>query len=200
MRKNKVCGLYVITHKPTGKFYIGSSSDIYGRVSHHKWALRNNRNNSTRLQEAFNSNPDVSLLDILIHPCKSREEAYDMEQKRVDMHWGNPDCLNTCKDVRNPISEQMNSDVVKEKRNASLKEVRGSLDFKVAMSEHSKKRWATDGARQSITGAGNPFAKQVKVDGVIYGSVKDAVKATGVGEKTIRKRANLTEFASYQWV
>lgn len=200
MRKTKVCGLYVITHKPTGKLYIGSSANIFSRIDYHRWALKNNRSACSKFQEAFNTHPDLDQLDILIHPCKDREAAYDMEQKWVDRYWGTEKCLNTCRDVRNPISEQLHSKEVIERRSITMKKLGATDEFKAVMGERATKRWSQEGARESIKGAGNPFAKKVSVDGVIYGSVKDAVKAVNISEKTIRKRANLEEFTNYQWV
>ena len=200
MRKNKVCGMYVITHLPTGKLYVGSSSDIFARISHHKWALKNNQNASVKLQETFNTYPDLDQLDILIHPCKGREEAYDKEQAMLDRHWGKDICLNTCRDVRNPISEQLHCKEVIERRSVTMKAKGATEEFKAAMAKHSDKRWSQEGARDAFKGAGNPFAKKVSVDGVVYGSVKEAVLAINVSEKTIRKRANLETFVNYQWV
>lgn len=80
-----------------------------------------------------------------------------------------------------------------------MKERGATAEFKEIMGANANKRWGEEGAREAIRGAGNPFAKSVIVDGVTYGSVKDAVKATGVGEKTIRKRANLESFLNYSW-
>lgn len=200
MRVNKVCGLYVITHLPSGKFYIGSSHDTFGRVSYHKWALRNDKSPCTKFQLVYNTHPGDDTLHVLVHPCKDREAAYAMEQEWVDRHWGSPNCMNTCRNVRNSISEQLHSKEVIERRSATMKARGATAEYKKAMGERAKKRWDEAGARDSIKGAGNPFAKKVSVDGVVYGSVKDAVKAIGISEKTIRKRANLESFLNYSWV
>jgi len=198
-RKNKVCGFYKLLHKPSGKFYLGSSADVLGRLAHHKWALRKDQNACRKLQEAFNTHPDLDQLDILIHPCKTREEAYDMEQSWVDRFWDHPDCLNSSRDVRSPITEQMHKPEVNDKRKQTWAKRAESEEFRQAMGKYSESRWKSPGAREAFSGANNPFAKGIKIDGTEYGSVKDAVRATGVSEKTIRKRANLESFLNYSW-
>lgn len=66
--------------------------------------------------------------------------------------------------------------------------------------EGNLRRWSDLLVRAKRRGAGNPFAKKVQVDGKVYGSVKDAVKATGISEKTIRKRANDPTIANFSFV
>lgn len=48
--------VYVITHVPTGKQYVGCASlDVHQRWRHHVWTLRRGRHHSIRLQEDFDA-------------------------------------------------------------------------------------------------------------------------------------------------
>ena len=52
-RSIRVSGIYAITHSPTGKLYIGSSSWIAVRWRKHVWLLEHERHNSHHLQAAW---------------------------------------------------------------------------------------------------------------------------------------------------
>jgi group I intron endonuclease len=47
-------GIYKITNKINGKYYIGSSSDLKRRLGQHKCMLKHNRHDNQHLQNAWN--------------------------------------------------------------------------------------------------------------------------------------------------
>ena len=50
----KISGIYKIVNKVNGKYYVGSSNNIYKRWLHHKRDLNNNRHHNIHLQRAWN--------------------------------------------------------------------------------------------------------------------------------------------------
>ncbi len=59
-------GIYRITCKPTGKFYIGSAVNLRRRRNEHFGSLRNNRHHSITMQNAWNKyGPDAFIFEVL---------------------------------------------------------------------------------------------------------------------------------------
>lgn len=53
-RRPKVCGIYKITCKPSGKVYIGSSKDVFSRLNSHVTSLLIKTHTNKGLQTDFN--------------------------------------------------------------------------------------------------------------------------------------------------
>ena len=47
------CGIYLITHRASGRAYVGCSVDLFSRWAVHRRDLRGNRHHSERLQRAW---------------------------------------------------------------------------------------------------------------------------------------------------
>jgi group I intron endonuclease len=79
----KICGVYKITNKETGKFYIGSSVDIRQRWYAHKSKLRRGVHSNQHLQNSWNKyGEDFFLFEVLIEV--NEESLLDEEQKLID--------------------------------------------------------------------------------------------------------------------
>ena len=77
----KVCGVYKITNNETGKFYIGSSIDIYQRWHAHKSKLKRGVHCNQHLQNSWNKyGEEVFLFEILF---QVDEESLLREEQRV---------------------------------------------------------------------------------------------------------------------
>ena len=57
-RREVISGVYKLTHKPSGKFYIGSSTDIRQRFHIHKSLFKHNKNHN-KLQETYNTTNQI---------------------------------------------------------------------------------------------------------------------------------------------
>ena len=110
---NRIVGVYQITHTPTGFFYVGSSANIPGRITHHRWALKSNRSNCRKLQEYFNKVGSFKDFNFNIMITETREEAYGLEQSILDKWAGNEKLLNICLDARSPITHHFKDPEVK---------------------------------------------------------------------------------------
>ena len=89
----KICGVYVITNTQDGRFYIGSSNNIYARKARHKRDLLNGTHNNVHMQNAWNKyGADVFSFQILTVCDES--QRLEIEQKEIDEAIKrNPNCL-----------------------------------------------------------------------------------------------------------
>ena len=88
--KNKhlmgVCAVYMVKHKPTGKFYIGSSQDLYNRFHSMMSTLKSGRSQE-KLQTTFDTtgrNPADWEMTILQQAPKSKLDK--LETKYIQQH------------------------------------------------------------------------------------------------------------------
>lgn len=68
-------GIYKITQTATGKFYIGSSRDIYARWDEHRSSLRRGKHHSKRLQNAWNKYGADAFQFELVEACEQCDGA-----------------------------------------------------------------------------------------------------------------------------
>lgn len=77
----KICGVYKITNKVNGKFYIGSSNDIKYRWCQHKTQLKKQSHGNPYLQNAWNKYGEKNFTFEIIEICSpniqfEREQHY----------------------------------------------------------------------------------------------------------------------------
>ena len=78
-------GIYKITNKKTGIFYIGCSVQIYRRLSEHKNALKKNKHKNGLIQEAYNKHGlDVFEFEIIkYYPADTPFKVLEKEETRI---------------------------------------------------------------------------------------------------------------------
>ena len=95
-------GVYILTSTTNGEFYIGSSQDVYHRMSHHRCALVGGYHNSPKMLEHYQQYGwDFKIEFFLV---ESRKEAYRLEQHLLNERIEHAACLNSSKDSESPIS------------------------------------------------------------------------------------------------
>ena len=83
-------GIYSITHKASGKQYVGSSSNIDGRWRQHRHLLRAGTHPNKKLQNAWSKHGEESFDFVVLEVCKELDlEA--IEQRHID----STDCVIT---------------------------------------------------------------------------------------------------------
>lgn len=98
--KTSISGIYKITCKPTGRFYIGSSNDIETRWYHHKRDLKNNNHYNRLLSRACKKYGFNSFEWEVIEECPS-ETLLEREQYYIDiLQPFNKKGFNLAKDVK----------------------------------------------------------------------------------------------------
>src|SRR5882672_5947475 len=88
-------GIYKITNKINGKFYLGSAINFRKRWNLHKAQLRNNKHDNKHLQHSWNLYGENIFEFIILEIC-NKEQLLEKEQLCID--WLKPD-YNICKSV-----------------------------------------------------------------------------------------------------
>jgi group I intron endonuclease len=81
IKNNKISGIYKITCKKTGKFYIGSSVNINKRLNEHKRILRQNKHSNKYLQNTWNRYREQNFRFEII------EIIHDISQLLIREQW-----------------------------------------------------------------------------------------------------------------
>jgi hypothetical protein len=82
-KANHVCGIYVITCRPTGQRYVGKSTNINVRWYHHRTTLQEGRGVNRRLQSLWNQHGPEAFSFRVWREC-GRYELEFAEQDAID--------------------------------------------------------------------------------------------------------------------
>lgn len=83
--------VYVMTHVPTGHFYVGSSRSLGHRLNSHKSQLTKGIHSSHKLQEVFTTWDDIH---VEFRETSTKEEALELEQNVLKLVTGIELCCN----------------------------------------------------------------------------------------------------------
>lgn len=212
-------GIYLIRHVNSNKVYIGSSQNINERLKRHFNELKSNRHISKELQNLFNKN---NLLEYFIKFTNTREEAFDEEQKLLDIYITEDSIINAAPNARSQTGFKHS-----EETKQQMSVVRSTPEMKAFCSNLNKGRIVNEETRQKISlGSmgrkpsdknkaitsklfkGTPRTKEaienmrianlsrskpIIVDGIKYDSVRVYHEKFGVGTSTIEYRLNNTK-------
>lgn len=156
MNYPKQPGSYILTHVPTGMFYVGSSGNIAERMKNHRKELVKGRHHAVALQAVFTSWLDIHVNFVV---AQTREEALEQEQIALNLVHGHANCCNTSKSAYFS-SEHLHS------RKASLKS--------------AETRRGRTASREVVERQAAGRSKRVLIDDIEYPSVKSAASALGV--------------------
>ena len=83
----KICGIYQILNTSNGKCYIGSSVNIKTRWKNHVSALRKNKSQNIKLQNAWNKHGEMAFeFNIIEIVYGDKECLYKREQHYIDLY------------------------------------------------------------------------------------------------------------------
>ena len=90
----KISGIYKITNKVNGKYYVGSSNNIHKRFNQHKLNLKRNCHKNPHLQSSWNKYTESNFEFVVIEELPT-EKLIEIEQKYLDVIKFNQDqCYN----------------------------------------------------------------------------------------------------------
>ena len=171
---------YAIENVETGNFYVGSTKALSKRISKHKYMLECNIHSNRNLQDEYNNCKDKN--NFLVHASieENKEAALDREQLILDEGHGADMLLNIASDARRPSMGYDRS----ESYEKTAKEAR-TPEKRAKVSREAKERWKDPVLRKKMI---KSMGENVIVDGVNYGSVREASRETNISIKTVRLR------------
>jgi len=75
-----------------GCFYIGSTNDLYNRLSLHRWEMRQGIHRNSRIRR-HGYRPESFTAKVLAR-VTTKDEARRVEGQTIDIHFSEPACLN----------------------------------------------------------------------------------------------------------
>lgn len=93
--RTKYIGVYGIRHKPSGQMYVGASSDITGRWTHHRFMLRANKHKTQALQTLWLLNHEKEFEFVTLERC----DLVNLKEKEQQWLDKTPISLNTLKTI-----------------------------------------------------------------------------------------------------
>lgn len=142
---NETSCAYVLTHVPSGCFYVGSTSNPKRRLKEHLTSLKKGDHHCVKLQTLYNQAPTVKITECFI--TDTREDAYDLEQGLLDARCDDPNLLNVAKNARHSWLGLNHSEETKQKIGAAQK---GELN-------HSFRKSPTQEHRDKISNANKGY-------------------------------------------
>ena len=83
--------VYMLIHRTSGHFYIGSSSNLANRLRQHHRNLRIGEHKNERLLECYTTWDDF---EVRFEPCRDADEALDKEEDLIDKFRNQVLCCN----------------------------------------------------------------------------------------------------------
>lgn len=96
-------GVYKITCNTNNHFYYGSSVNIKSRFQNHICKLRTEKHRNKRLQRIYIKYGEDSLIFEIVEYCDIGM-VLECEQKYINKHFENPNCINFCKHAKAPMA------------------------------------------------------------------------------------------------
>ena len=131
-------GIYKITNKINGRYYIGSSINIKNRWNEHKRTLKQNKHDNDFLQKSWNKHGEESFLFEIIEYVLDLNKLLEREQSYLDLiTYDKKMSYNLCKTAGNMLGFK-HSDETKKKMSNSRIGNKNSLGFE--HSDETKKK------------------------------------------------------------
>lgn len=207
----ELIGVYVITHKVTGKFYIGQTIHLKKRLQQHACLLRAGTHSAKELQSCHDSSDEFYLNCI---PCVNQDEAKELEETMIRLVGMSKLCTNTL------LSGRPMSDVTKAK--IAIKSSLGNLgkpkpeSMRIAIAAYRTGRKQPQHVKDAVSRANKgrthirdatyratiskALSQRVEIDKVVYDSGTLAAKALGLVLSTVMKRCRSTDPRYIDWI
>lgn len=152
---------YALEHVVSEMTYVGSTENLYQRVSQHKNALIEGNHKNKNLQKAFNEDPRFNLT---FTKTETKEEAVVIEQKTLNENFQTGKLLNISPDARVPCKGISRSEEQKEKLRQITLQQFSTEEARQAQSERSKKLWQDPNFRERYQEGRTKIDKQAAAE------------------------------------
>lgn len=188
-------GTYTIRH-PTGVYYFGQTKDFSQRQVEHLKKLKRNIHPSTKLQEAFNSDP---TFEWSIEETTDISEAMALEEYHLSVNKGDPLLANTHGNcyttelVKMCTGNKQTPETI-QKRVDKTRGMKRTTETKDRISQALKENPVV---QANMSRLHEKAKRPVTVSGVQYSSVKEAAIAHDISSSTVLQRINSANF--HEW-
>jgi len=181
--KKRQFGTYILREILTGYVYVGSSEEIYKRISKHKYLIARRKHDNSKFTELLKTT-NIQNFEMIVFFTNNRDEAYQLEQYLIDRYKKSQRLLNIANDVRYAMLGHKQTEEHKQKiRKALLGRVHND-NSKRLMSEHRKNNPLAQAQQRA---ASELVKKKIILNGTLYQSITEAAKQTRLGESTLRR-------------
>lgn len=174
-------GVYVIESPITNKSYYGSSKNVTKRLKIHERLLKSNKHPNSLLQKEFNKGHPLAVNAIV---CKTREEAFKLEESFLNQYNGKSHLLNLTKKVVRCITSP------------SLESREKNRQAKLGI-KHTKEN------REKLSNLLRQLKKETErpiiINGIKYESAKKASLILNIPRTTIFNRIKSYMFKNYSY-
>lgn len=194
--------IYRATNTLTNKVYIGFATDFVKRLQRHKTRYKTT---NTKFYAAIRKYGwDAFVWDIIymshddIHCHQTMEQLFITEYDSIANGYNTTEGgLGVIGAVRNRI--WVNNGI--EHRRVLETDIPADWYVgRIGLQRTVRTRWTPNRVpRRSYAGSNNPAAKRISVNGVVFGTMKEAVESLGISEPTIRSRcrSSLPKFTDW---
>lgn len=172
MRYRSLPAVYMLTHVPSGVFYVGSTKGLSRRMKCHRRSLIDQRHHAKELQKCFTGWEDIQVDFTYV---ETLEVARSLEQGLLNLMFGRPGCSNKSKSAYyNTVASE--GDYKRDVSGMHSPESRK----KMGMTRRGRSI-PPETLRKQIEGR----SKRVSLDGIEYPSAKAAAEALGLSQSAI---------------
>ena len=187
---------YILREIFTGKIYIGSSKEVYERISVHKFLMKRKEHDNSNFTELLKITK-IENFELVIIFTDSREEAYDIEQFIVNYFKNSDLLLNIANDVRFARLGAINTkEHIEAIRLANTGKI-ATEETKKLMSDFHK---TDEKAIQQFKDILESKKRKVMVNGIAYDSLIQAGKNSGINETKIRNTLRQNNNSDIYWL
>ena len=199
MGTQSTAGLYILTHRSSGHYYAGSSSNLHRRVGEHRRLIEKGVHPNQKVRRIFTCWDDVN---VKIVDAQSIDEARRLEQVFLDEHHGKALCCNTGNSSTAAwVPGTAPIEALERARRVGLGNT-GRNRSEETRARMSAAKVDNPKAKAALDSANAATSKRVCINGVTYASVSEAALALSPNRRDIRKRllSDLPEDAEWRFL
>lgn len=174
-------GYFRITHLPSGKFFFGACTDLKSGIYLLRYKLEHKIHSNIPLRDAFTNWADCKVEQ---HKTDSRLKAQRKRAELVKRHSEDPLCCNGVIGGNHAQRFRTTAAVVEARKRGNTSEHNANI----AKARTGTKLKAETIAKLKIA-ASSRKNRKIKIEGVIYDSIKEGANAVGLPYNTTRSRA-----------
>lgn len=158
---DKKMAVYRILNLVSGKFYIGSSANLYERWRTHRKKLRSNTHPNPHLQASWNKHGEDLFKFEILAEFESLQDMFVCEEGLIDTHIDDPLCMNVSRWTDTPMRGRTGQAHPNYGKKLTEKQKRH-------ISEATKKQWQTSDPR---TGKKHSEETRVKISAKVQAAL-----------------------------